>query len=209
MPEVMGLIAFAKDGWTCADSGLNGEFGYSIQLNIFSKSYWFQNAIQQNLSSLVWNMQVWTADQVTQLHRWPILEIPQFGKNWRPNTKTLQILKYNTDTQEAIAEIQEGGAEVWGSVRPTGEFKILPRVVDLTVGGYGGGSISDFSGFVANASIHTGVLRGANYYDFKVSHAEHWPKKFANVWWSPTQEASNLMQRKPALGSQNLAFVIE
>lgn len=208
MPDVMGLIAFAKDGWTCSDSGLNGEFGYSIQLNMFSKLYWFQNAIQQNLSGLVWNMQVWTADQLTKLKTWPIIEIPK-PTGWRPDKNTLLILKYDTDAQRAHLEIHQNGKQIYASARPTGDFIILPRVTNLIVGGYGGGSVSDFRGFTANASIHTGVLRGANYYDFKISHAEHWPKKFANIWWAPTQEASNLMQRKPALGSQNLAFVIE
>ena len=208
LPHPSAYLQSNTSGWTCKDDKLNGEFGWSAQLNLTSKRHWFQNAFQQNLSGSLWNVQVWTADQVKQLKRWPWKQIP-LPASWRLNANSFILLNFDVENHIAGITIIDGQKGMLYSDNLSIEgFAITPRLADLAVGGFGGGSIATFNGFVAGASVSTSASKGASFKNFKLAIPFELPQKIADISWFPTQESSNLKQVNPTLGSQNLSFKV-
>ena len=153
-------------------------------------------------------MQLWTADQVKQLKAWGMKQIP-IPASWRLGANSFILLNFDVENQVAGITIIDGKkGMLYSNTLNIEGFAITPRLVDLAIAGFGGGSISTFNGFLAGASISTSALRGASFKNFKLVIPPELPQKIADIAWLPTSEASNLKQTNPVLGSQNLSFKV-
>jgi hypothetical protein len=195
-------IKSTTSSFTETDS-MNTDGSYSIQFNMNDQAngFYLQAALLvHSYTSNIFHVEVFAYGNSTHIEDYDIV----WQTSYNPMQYNAQVvIAYNPATKVvSLTLVNPSGVAVWTPTQ-TITHGVVPNIADLDVLGYGNGSSATFSGFTADAQLHTGDSHTTSIYNW--TDPSMAPSNLCNQGWNWSVEATNLGETN-GTGSYNFFF---
>ncbi len=184
-------IASTTSSYTVASdspSFPNGYYSIQYNLNDQANQYYLQIVLQvSSYTSNNFHVEVFSYNSSTHLEVYNT----SWGTSYNPMQNGAKVLfSYNPATKVAsLSLVNPSGVAVWNPTQ-TITHGVVPNIADLDVVGYSDGSHATFTGFTADAILHTGDSHFTSIYNWPDDNMG--PTNVCNAGWSWSLERSSL-----------------